>query len=71
MTAGSGQLRNPGENHFHHCATPVTRVMYGDLVHEVNKTVIFPKALRTVECALGDAGMHARPPLLVGAGLLA
>jgi hypothetical protein len=45
--------------------------MYGDLVHEVNKTVIFPKALRTVECALGDAGMHTRPPQQVGAGLLA
>jgi len=45
--------------------------MYGDLVHEVDNTVIFRKALRTVECALGDAGMHARSPQQVGAGPLA
>ena len=28
---------NPAENQIHHCATPVTRVMYGDLVHQETK----------------------------------
>ena len=36
-TAPSGVLRNRAENPVRHCATPVTRVMYGDLVHEGNK----------------------------------
>jgi hypothetical protein len=29
--------RIPSENQVRHCATPVTRVMYGDQVHEVKK----------------------------------
>ena len=31
LTTWSGSLRNPGEYQIHHCATPVTGVMYGDL----------------------------------------
>ncbi|ETB26925.1 membrane protein [Mycobacterium avium 09-5983] len=36
-TTGSRRLRNPGENRSNHCATRVTRVMYGDLVHRANR----------------------------------
>lgn len=36
-TRRSSTPRNRGDYRVGHCATPVTRVMYGDLVHETKK----------------------------------
>lgn len=33
----SDALRNPAQDHIRHCATSVTRVMYGDQVHEATE----------------------------------
>ncbi len=70
----AAEPRIRAETQIHHCATPVTRVMYGDLVHQAKKQTRnkhkevtaegrVSRRLtnsRTVECALGDAGVHPR-----------
>jgi hypothetical protein len=37
VTGCSDALRNPAQDHIRHCATSVTRVMYGDQVHEATE----------------------------------